>query len=99
MFPLFRRHPLFIFLARQSDETYRQRLKNNIKSCPFLGSPNIVLSPSYSWFNHSCAPTACASRKAVMESSIEDVLSIANLKNGDEVLVSYLSPLDLRQNK
>lgn len=53
--------------------------------------PNLVFSPLYSWFNHSCSPNAETGLQTVGSSAVEEQIAVKDIEKGEEVFVSYVS--------
>ncbi|CZT42666.1 uncharacterized protein RSE6_02604 [Rhynchosporium secalis] len=70
--------------------TMWSRIRNNCMEAD-IAVPNKSLSPSYSWFNHSCAPNA--ERIAARSGSACDMemKALKTIKKGEEIFVTYIS--------
>jgi hypothetical protein len=74
--------------------TIWSRVQNNSAATP-AGFPNRVLSPSYSWFNHSCAPNAVNIAPLSMLACDTETVSTKTIQKEEEIFVSYLCEEDL----
>ncbi|KAK2628909.1 hypothetical protein QTJ16_002012 [Diplocarpon rosae] len=74
------------------------RIQNNSAALD-VGFPNSVMSPTYSWFNHSCSPNAANITTESQMACDTETVSLKTIQKGDEVFVSYLSDEDLKMGR
>ncbi|CAL3971745.1 unnamed protein product [Diplocarpon coronariae] len=74
------------------------RIQNNSAALE-VGFPNSVMSPTYSWFNHSCSPNAANISTELQMACDTETVSLKTIQKGEEVFVSYLSDRDLKMDR